>query len=715
MSAPSVPYLEAMLDQTKLIDPTRPGSEAHDLTMQGHSSFYDQYFGSNYSCYNLLPDYIRQFRSYRYPIEQSPGNTWDNTKYPWMFDEWMDEQNMPGSATLVGDLVYAVADNITVRPIWQIYEHGYSGYMGMAEERKLSGLAGAIVLGDQTSYNSLPNGGQTSTTDMTTLLHKNFQELVVVPADWFAGQDAAQPFSKPFIVMNDHSYSITVTLWWSLSYHGGLVVYTSSTPLSLTAGEHLPVNITATLPVMTGVNHMDLNVILYDQSGNQLYSDTLPYTVTQRPSFISVPEFLVMGANQTFTNLLTSLGFNYTTSGSPPGKVIVVATGASLSSSQWTTLQNYVKNSGNSALICTTNLPSSFCGVPLTMTDLQTNTVHIDATDHTIFSSLQPQDVRFWAPDYRMASNCLQRPAYGSFTTLLDTSYSSIMDVDDPNMPGPGMTATPMIEINAGTGHVIVTQVPLFEKAVAEAVDALLLSRILGYLNTTATAPLPVVNANLTLPSAISLSTTTWSNLSASTTSAVLMDGSSSSFGTIFTTNISAIITFLQGGGRLYIHNLTPSNCAVVNGQWSFFQLTGTATSADRLLLLPTSTSVENWMWYQTTTTPWPLWLLPQPQYDPILRGISHYQTCWYQPSIWSGPTPSSAPIISTALSGNASYLKVFTQSARAAGCQRVERTDHLRPGSLGLCILTGKRVSAGARDGIHRSAPVNLGAQFSN
>jgi hypothetical protein len=217
-----------------------------------------------------------------------------------------------------------------------------------------------------------------------------------------------------------------------------------------------------------------------------------------------------------------------------------------------------------------------------------------------------------------------------------------------------------MIEINAGTGHVIVTQVPLFEKASAEAVDALLLSRIFTYLNTTATAPLPVVNAGVTLPSGINLSSTTWGNLSASTTSAVLMDGSSSGFATVFNTNFSAINTFVKAGGRLYIHNLTPSNCAVVNAQWPL-GLAGTANSSQRLLLLPTSTSVENWMWYQTTSTPWPLHILPQPTYDPILRGISHYQTCWYEPAAWTTTANSSAPIISTALSGNAGTVKVFT------------------------------------------------------
>ncbi|MBI3923560.1 MAG: hypothetical protein HY318_19230 [Armatimonadetes bacterium] len=636
VNAPSVPHLIDLVERTKVLDPTRPVTESHDFDLNGHSDYFDAVMGFGWAYYNLLPDRIRQYQSYFFDTNKM----WDR-KRPLMNDEWLDFHGAHSSSSLVGDLSYIISDYPDVRSYWMRYVDAQSGYLGMAEARKLRGIAGMIVLGDHTSYLELPDGSYKDAPELKEFLHKNFQELVIVPVDWFPGHDASKPFIKKFIVMNDHSYDQTVTVAWDLKVRDGKRLDHGNISLDLAAFAHQRGGVKARLPEVTGSVQADLSIRLLNKKGEELYSDTWPFTVGRKARFGDLPRCQMWEAEAHNLKIAKRLGLNVTQGDSPGGKITIVPAGSTPDRAEWENLEATV-NRGGSVLVLTTNhLPERFCGVDLKLSGVPTNTVHINATDHPAFVGLHPHDVRFWAPDYRLAEDCLVRPNPGSFTVLLDTGYGE-------QQGGSGMVLAPMIEIVAGKGRAIITQLPLLEKAHIEPSAALILHRLLEYLSTTAKPHLPAIVEGVKIPGSMSVVRANWKELSVASISAALLDGNSARLQKILGEHAKDINEYLNAGGQVYLHNLAPANVQAVNDLWGL-GLQVEDKPAGRLLLLPTDPTIRNWMWHQNGKELWPLHILPRPVYGQLLRGINHFQTCWYQDGRW-GAILSKAPIIQTRL-----------------------------------------------------------------
>jgi hypothetical protein len=614
---PASPFLAERIRKTKALDPTRPATEAHDFTMLGASDLMD------------LPTQWQFCQANTFPLN---CRLWFNTGYelseykfdrPMVNDEWGEGNSPSGAAFWFGDKAYIHPDRGgDVRSYWVRFSQSVDCYMNMVEQRRQPYWCVSMPFGDRFGFWKMPfghYGEYTYDPSMVEFAHRTFAPAIVAPKDWNGGAWAGEEYLRPLILMNDHFYDLACILRWSVTDAGGRELIGGRRKFKIPAVTHQDFDLRFTMPPSDRPAEWKLNLELTDAKGRRLFWDSHELGVLPRPNMTALKPVVLWPEAGTLGALPADrLGLKHAVSDRLPdtATVVIVPRGAKVRPSQWRALDAWIRSGGAALVLADNGLPNALAGTELRSSGHPAVIGHIRAPDHPVVAGLPQPALRYWLgaagefdsipyrkkmPHLYISTMALRRPRAGHSLTLLDGAAYDYLGTS-------GLIQALLSEIRSGQGRALLCSLLLAEAMgsdlgtgrPSEPAALWLLHRCLHYLQNRASwlgeAPKPL------MPIGADLSRWRFETTDRPAEACAILINAASEEGRNYLAG-DAWLQYARSGGKVILHNLDTNQVREV-GERLGVPLEAEPMQRHRLDLR---------------------------EYDPILRGISHYDINWIE------------------------------------------------------------------------------------
>ena len=399
-------------------------------------------------------------------------------------------------------------------------------------------------------------GGQLPT------FYKAWQPVAVLSRHWDWTFCSGEKVARTFGIFNDSRATGPITFTWNLSMKGAKSGGESSTH-TVPPGGNEKFDVTIPMPVVSEREEGVLSLML-TQDGKTVFEDTkdisiLPPPAAPRLEKISPDRIALFDPNNSVKDFLTGSNIPFTTiddlSKVPAtAKVLIVGKDALnaivASSSQiaaWA-------SQDHAAIVLEQTHPLIFQGLPGQMkTDTNAGCLGFpEEASHPILAGLQAKDFSTWGPDGFLYRNAYVKPVAGG---------RSIIQCDLK------LADTALVEMQTGTGILLISQLLIGEKIKTNAVAQRLLLNLIDYADQYKLKKVDtftVADDNPALIKALDATglkyTRSLDPLAAiSRPGTIAIVNASPANLKILAANLPQVKTFTTGGGWLILNNLTPN------------------------------------------------------------------------------------------------------------------------------------------------------------
>ncbi len=589
---PWTPHMIAVKEAAMAVDPTRLRTVGGgDMDQGGKSDFMDFHGGPTPHWHEMFPN----LHIVTPKMVQGKGQK------PVFFSEWNEGIGITMCGILGDEFYRANPTDTGARSPRSAYRQvrqaqGASLAVGAAEFRK-QGIAAYNMFCMDHLYNQ-----DTNAVDGTRNLVKwtnNCRPVVVLPKSYSNRHWAGQVIKREFIISNDAFEPLNGTLAWRLFDEKNNFITEDSLPVQLEVGGQKTIVIEIPAPAFSGsTGRFTLNYQII-QSDDLLYEDTLPLAVFCRPDFSKLPEFVILDPAGRTGQLLTKAGVKLKTI-SEPGQAgnnpLIIAASAKLDDIGWKAIETLVKQGNRVLVLHRPDWPKQVCevktqnseetniyGVPYVSSKGEPGFLKIQcgfantygfirSPNHPVVTDLTEEDLRCWAgeknftmpiiaesirwPSQNVISlDNLRKPdGNGLFRSLIDAGYQNGMDI------------SLLTEIPAGKGRALTTSLLLAEKAQDDPAAERLLYNVLKYLSEVkprtpksilALSPMPELETR-------AFPIQKQAALNNNSVGAVVFDARRVKWDDLKKQKTD-IQLFVQNGGTLYIHRLSPETAKELN------------------------------------------------------------------------------------------------------------------------------------------------------
>jgi hypothetical protein len=591
-SVPWTPNLVAVKEAATRIDPTRLRTVGGgDLDQGGKSDFIDFHGGPTTAWHELFPNLHTII----------PRLAIGDGKKPLFFSEW-NEWIDPTMCAVIGD------DFFRPDPTQNAQRNPRSAYRQSRQAQGMSLKAGAaefrkqrvaafniFVLDHIFNQDTWPVEGTRNLIQWTSTL----RPVVAIPVSYSYRHWADRPIQREFLISNDSFIPLNGSFAWRLLDEHHKLLIESEMPIQLQIGEQKTIGIEIPSPVISGSTGRFVLQYQIIQGDDLLYEDSHPVTVFRRPEFVKLPSFAILGTDGHTHSLLAKAGVRLR-SVSKPSQAgqdpLIVPTLAKMDEGSWRELEAMIRQGGRVLILHRADWPKTLCRVNLQKAQEANaygvpyfppkGTPHyatiqcgfgstygfIRAARHPVLSDLADEDLRCWAGkrNYTMpfivdtirwpaenvlALDNLRKPdGNGLFRCLIDAGYHNGMDI------------SLLMEIPSGSGRAFVSTLLLAEKTADDPAAERVLFNCLRYLADEKPNPLRSILPLSNVPEleAIGFSMDKKTNSLDGSVGAVVLDARRVKWDEL-KPRTGDIRSYLNRGGTLYIHRLTPATAQALN------------------------------------------------------------------------------------------------------------------------------------------------------
>jgi hypothetical protein len=295
--------------------------------------------------------------------------------------------------------------------------------------------------------------------------------------EFYGGRTVARDVN----VHNDIRTNADLVVRWSLA--SDKVLVGGEQKLSMAPAELKRLKIEVALPAVTAPTKATLTFQLCgaDPAAAPLHIETRQWTIYPPLSYkaaagAAAKDLSVYDPAGTVAAALKKLGVEFTPLAqlkAPEGKALIIAPYGLKDAPQgsWReSLGAFVRNGGKVLILGQEESPD-FLPVQLTMVkDRKATLAFLRAEDHPAVKGLSEWDMRWWADDQYVSLGIYRKPPRGNFLPLVDCGTAD------------GLLESPLMELYDGKGSFIVCQMPLVEKLDAAPQAGVILTNLLGYL-----------------------------------------------------------------------------------------------------------------------------------------------------------------------------------------------------------------------------------------
>jgi beta-galactosidase len=395
-------------------------------------------------------------------------------------------------------------------------------------------------------------------------LKRGIPAIDINPLQRYAHFYGGQTVDFDINLHHDRFQSSQLEFVWTLLQNGRTLQREAKTGTFESGALHRE-HLRLTLPKVTARTHCEL-VLQLTENGKELRRLTLPLDVYPRAA-VSWPagaRFAVYDPQSTLAATLKTF------SGAAPTAltrldeaslrgvgVLLIGNDAAQNddAEARAALKNFL-NGGGRVLVLTQQKAPALLPVQLAPTQLVANRLWSFRSDHPVLRGLSAEDCSDWYPTQRTGANFYLKPESGNWSTLLESG-------------GPaGMIYSGLLETRIGDGLLVCSQLDLTGHFDQNPMAALLWRNLLAYLAQKPEASTragvwgatdgPLRRGLEPLHAAV---TPVASADDLRNFDVVLLDGADA----LSDADVAAINRFVQNGGRLMIHGVTPANRAAVS------------------------------------------------------------------------------------------------------------------------------------------------------
>jgi len=656
MMAPAVPWLIRKIDVAKQVDPTRPVTSSHNWDLRGHNDVFDAGY-KNHGFFDNFPSGALKYQSWYFDF----AAMWDRVS-PIVIDEWGETLGFDLTAQDFDDYAYRPFDFRYApesRIFWPRLYQAWGSYEGIRLTRLQNTVSMLLNFGDRFSIRTA-DGGLTGPPDFVfELSHKANRPIVAFPTEWFTSFFAGEKMELPYTVINGANQPFDGRLiWtarlgqaiiepsengpWAVAAEGSRVVASGEIPVQLASGARQEVMLTGMLPRVADSTGLEIAVELRrreplpedayipvfvraEEWRDRVWKDKQIYSVSPRVDLKGARRFALLG-DEASAEVFRKLGASFDRVASvadavkTTARTVVIAPRMKLDESQWKQLEQFVDKGGKVlALVRGDDLPlKGFRGVPLDDSGWAINAAYARCAEHPVTKGLIYQDLRQWRQGtaeepWYVASGVAKRPSQGNFRALIDAGYGW--------EGGDGLCLAPMLEIPAGKGKAIFTQLHLLETWNIEPAAGRLLERALAYLEKDGEPQKSVVAYGFDVTPWFAQVAAETAALDPAKIGAVIVGARDADrLAALVKEKGEALRRYAEAGGTVLVMDVRPETAALAS------ELAGVAIEAKPV---PEKTRIV-----------WINW--PKGFSDPLLWGVSHYDTCWFKPPWFGWPTTQS-------------------------------------------------------------------------
>ncbi|HWL89513.1 MAG TPA: glycoside hydrolase family 2 TIM barrel-domain containing protein, partial [Polyangiaceae bacterium] len=395
-----------------------------------------------------------------------------------------------------------------------------------------------------------------------------FRPIAAIATDYHAHYWAEDELTKTLAVHNDTAASASLTVEWSLHIGHG-EGRSGQQVLTVAAAGHTDITASVATPGVSAITAGTWQVTV-SVGGHPVFTESRPVTLYPKsltsgtlPGGIRAAVLEPSGTTTT-SQVLNRLGVQTRTlsdlSQAPDvNELLVVAEGGDYAANcvERGRITSFVSSGGRVLVLAQHRLPQVFPWLVFTLPSAQT-IAHRRAPHHPALAEIGANDLRWWQTDReRVADTFLLKPRAGSFQPLVDG--------------GGQLAGTALAEIRYGSGTYIGVQHPVIAAFDAEPVAALLLRNVLGYLGGRPSTPARRLGSwtgsSSAVPSTLRaayIDSTALGGLDGQALSGIdvlLVDAAPGNESALdqLNSNASAVFTWLNNGGTLWINGAQPS------------------------------------------------------------------------------------------------------------------------------------------------------------
>ena len=391
-------------------------------------------------------------RSY-YWVEENKAPRWDKKK-PLVLGEF--DQNV---ATIFDHLHFYGDDAFTGRR----EEHDpWDWYGNIIRAARVQGVAGTHAWAVRS--------------DIHPVAVKAYSPELAVNREFDMQFYGGQTVPRRFVAINGTFYSNTAPFRWQLKTRDGRVLDAGTVPLEIAPGDRQEFGIEVQLPEVPARVDATLHFVYgayQDHVPFRIWPALQPLTDMPRKVWVYDPEGLSQEAvrravpDAVAVEDLTALDKTVDLLVMGDASVTEV-----LPSPAVEAIRRYAEGGGRVLVLQQEETaPAGLFPVALEiegMRELKAKAFHL-ARGHELLDGLDHQDFRFWPNDYYVARFPYAKPIRGLYRILLQTSHPR------------GLTTTPLLEMPAGAGLFLCSQLDLCAKAGRAPVADLMLRRLIAY------------------------------------------------------------------------------------------------------------------------------------------------------------------------------------------------------------------------------------------
>ena len=590
-SVPWTDMLVAIYHAAMAADPTRlrtPGGG--DTDQGGVSDFVDIHAGPGSYMNELVPNVHMV----------APELMRGNGDKPAMLSEW----NEPVTVTMcgvIGDAFYRPIPTyfglIGPRQAYRLSRQAQaeSYYFGATEFRKqrLAAFNGFRIGHVPTQDHHL--GKEPAAAELLELATRRMAPIIAVPNDYAHHFRADRPAEMTFFISNDSFSPLDGELVWKLS-HGEQPLCDGRVPVQLEPGRFTTHGIT--IPAQSVAEGplrctLDYEVV---EGGTTHFRDATSLTFFPSSDWSDIGVVRVYDPGGRIEALIERPGLTLQRVDMPAdaqGPPLVVGTQAALSAGDWQHLQRYVAEGGQLLLLRQGDMPEQWCGVdlrfakergyyglPFNPKEGQPHFTGMDtgrastyafrrAPQHPVLRGFEDEDLKWWrghkhfkmpaftstislSAENVVAFENLAKPEQGYFRCLIDAGYQK------------GMNSALLLEVVHGKGTVLLGSMLMAEKFEDDPAAEALLHACLRYLaqgearperRIVGLSPCPSLTArHIAVDSAEA-------SLDAESVAVAAIEARRADWPALHERR-DEILNYVQAGGSLYVHDLTPDAAA---------------------------------------------------------------------------------------------------------------------------------------------------------
>jgi len=552
----------------KSLDPTRPIMYAADLDPEGTADVIGLHYVVEYPNFNLIPG---EFYWLDKPIERSPGRglgllypepwTWDREK-PFFITEfaWLPFQTPDHLSGIIGDEIYygnpSAKHRAAKATIWQMQIEAF-------RYEELSGMS---------PWTPFEGGGDVNSASniLFDVCERSYQPLAAFVKEYNKTFYENSPVSRTVTVYNDTLEPKDLEFAWSLQLSGASAPFASGAEtLNLPpAGlQHLKIHFRA--PSVDRRASAEFQFRLRD--GDRVaFEESKAYSILpalDKPVALSGKLALYDSSGQT-ADLFRSLGIAFEPISPPfdldPAASPVLVVGKdSLDYSidvSGPRLSAYIQSGGRLVVLeQERSLYHRLRFLPVRIQTARGTTIAFPRSpSHPVLAGLEDGDLRFWGNRDIVARTSLLEPDSGNFIPIIDCS------------DGKGLINSLLMEIPWGNGACILSTLDFHSLSAAEPLADMLLTRLLRHAFTykPPTRSATVLSDSGEFSDALSqlgLNPAPTQDLTHGSPAENLLILSGDAAWDKAASMGQGIREFLENGGSVLAHALTPSHAAVLS------------------------------------------------------------------------------------------------------------------------------------------------------